>query len=99
MQQAKPQAFGFPELGDAAGEGEGLGPGEQLRGELDELEPDRVLGELVQREVAQPAVFEAVNPVFGAGAHPVPQLEVGDPPAAGVGREHRDPPTFDIGQP
>jgi hypothetical protein len=35
---------------------------------LNELEPDDVLGELVQRQVLQPAVFEPADAVFGAGA-------------------------------
>jgi hypothetical protein len=37
-------------------------------------------GELVQREVGQPAVLQGADAVLGADPHPVPQLEIGDPP-------------------
>jgi hypothetical protein len=43
------------------GEGEVLGPGEQVRGEGKEFEPDLVGGEVVQRQVAQSGVFQAAG--------------------------------------
>ena len=73
-----------PTTGRRAGDREGLGTDEQLGGELDEFEPDHVLGELVQH-VAQLAVLQLVDVVLGAGAGagacPVPELEPADPPA------------------
>ena len=55
-------------------------------------------GQLVQRQVAQPAVFEAADAVFGAGPAPVAQLEVGEAAAGRVGGEQGDPPAVGVGQ-
>jgi hypothetical protein len=99
VQDAEPESFGFPEPRDAAGEGDGLGPGEKLCGELNELEPDRVLGELVQRQVPQSGIFEPADAVLGAGALPLPQFEVGEPATAGVRREAGDLPAVVVGDP
>ena len=62
-----------------------LSPGEQVRGELDKFEPDLVRGEVVQRQVPQPGVLEAADPVYGAGPHPVLHFQLADPPAVSVG--------------
>jgi hypothetical protein len=46
----EPESFGFPAAGRfALVEGEGLGPGEQVSGECDDLEPDPVLRVVVER--------------------------------------------------
>ena len=86
-QHAQPEPFGFPDSGGVVVAGQQLGPGEQFGGELDELEPDLVLGERLQRQVAQPGVLEAADAVFGAGAQPVADFQVGESPTAGVGGE------------
>ena len=52
----KPQFSGFPAAG-GAGEGEHLGPGQQLAAQRDELAPDLVLVVAVQRQVAQAGVL------------------------------------------
>jgi hypothetical protein len=49
-EDAQAQAFRFPVAGDA-GEGEELGPGQELAGEGGDLAPQLVLVEAVQREV------------------------------------------------
>jgi hypothetical protein len=43
--QAKPQPFGFPAAGGVAGEGQGLGPHQQVGGQGDDLQPDLLSGE------------------------------------------------------
>jgi hypothetical protein len=45
------------------GDGDHLGPGQQLAGQGDDLAPDLVLGEAPEREVAQPGVLRAADPV------------------------------------
>ena len=65
-EQAQPQPFGFPAAG-GAGQGEHLRPGEQLAGQRDDLAPDLVLGEAVQRQVPQPGVLGAADPVLAPG--------------------------------
>jgi hypothetical protein len=51
-----------------------------LGGKLHQLEPDDVLGELVQRPVAQPGVFQRADAVLGPSPLAVPQLQLGQPP-------------------
>jgi len=55
-EQAQPQPFGFPGAGGAV-HGEHLHPGGRLAGHGHQLTPDLILGEPVQREVAQAGVF------------------------------------------
>jgi hypothetical protein len=55
-------------IAEGIGEGEHLHPGGQLVGQRDDGAPDLVLGELVQREVGEPGVLRAADPVFGTGA-------------------------------
>jgi hypothetical protein len=43
-ERAQPESFRFPAAG-LAGQGEQLGPGQELAGKLDDLAPDLVLGE------------------------------------------------------
>ena len=71
--------------GSVSVEGQGLGPGEQVGGEGDDLEPDPVLGVAVEGQVAQPGVLQAADAVLAAGALPVPDLEIGQAPAAVLG--------------
>jgi hypothetical protein len=56
----QPQALGFPSAG-GAGEGEELGPGDEVAGQGDELAPDLVLREAVQGQAAQAGVLGAAD--------------------------------------
>lgn len=69
----------FPAAGGFAFvEGQGLGPGEQVGGQRDDLQPDPVLGVVVERQVPHPGVLEgSADAVLGPGALPVPDLEFG----------------------
>ena len=88
-EQPQAQPFGLPAAGLVLGEGEGLHPGEQVGGERHQGAPDLVPGEVVQRQVGQPGVVGGADAVLGAGAAAVPQLEVGQLPAAGEGGRTR----------
>jgi hypothetical protein len=79
VQQSQAKTLGFPGPGGGPGQGEVLGPGDQVRGQGDEFEPDLIGGEAVQRQVAQPGVFQAADAVLGAGPLAVQQLVVGRP--------------------
>jgi hypothetical protein len=82
----QPQPSRFPAAGRAV-KGEHLHPGQQLAGQRDDLAPDLVLGEAVQGQVAKPGVLGAPDPVLAPGPALVPQFQVGQLPAAGVGGE------------
>src|SRR6478672_1848432 len=90
----EPEAFGFPSAGGLVlGPGQGLGPGEEVGGEGDDLDPDPVLGVAVEGQVPQPGVLEAADAVLTAGSLPVPDLQISQPPpggAWGVGGEAGD---------
>ena len=58
--------FRLPAAG-VAGECEHLRPGEQFAGQGDDLAPDLVLGEAFQRQVPQPSVLRAADPVLASG--------------------------------
>jgi hypothetical protein len=62
-EQALPEASGFPAAA-LAGEGEHLGPGEQVAGEPDDLVSQLVLRESSERQVQQPGVLGAADAVF-----------------------------------
>lgn len=51
-----PQAFGFV-TGGGAGQGEALGPGEQVGGQGGDGRPNPILGQVVEGQVAHPGVF------------------------------------------
>ena len=63
-EQAQPEAFGLPAAG-GAGQGEHLGPGQQLAGQGGDLAPQLVLGEALEGQVAQPGVLGAADPSPG----------------------------------
>src|SRR5215213_9420608 len=98
VEQPQAEPFGFPGPGGSAGQGEVLGPGEQVGGQGDQFQPDLVGGEVVQRQVAQSGVLQAADPVLGSGPQPVLHLQVGDPAAADVGREQGDAPAVGVGE-
>jgi hypothetical protein len=61
--------LGFPAAGRLVRvPGQGLGPGEQVGGEGDDLDPEPVLGVAGGREVPQAGVLEGADSVLGAGA-------------------------------
>lgn len=91
LEQPRAESFGLPSPCVAAGEGDGLHPGDKLRGELDDLAPDLVLRESLQRELLKAHVLRVANPVLAARAATVTQLEDGELSAASVGRERGDP--------
>ena len=78
---------------------EHLQPRGELHGQLHEGAPDPVLVEAVQRKVGQPGVFGVADAVLAAGAAAVPQLQVGELPAAGVGGERGQPQPVAVGEP
>ena len=82
-------------------EGQGLGPGQQIGGERDDLDPEPVLGVAVEGQVPQPGVLQGADAVVAAGALAVPDLECGQRPAGslGVGGEAGDAPAVVVGQP
>ena len=62
------EPFRFPAAGFMTGQGQHRAPGLQLGGQGDDLAPDPILVEPVQREVGQACVFRDPDPVFAAGA-------------------------------
>jgi hypothetical protein len=70
-EQPQPEPFGFPGAGGAV-QGEHRHPGGQLARHGHQLAPDLVLGEAVQRQVAQAGVLGVADAVFAPGAAPVP---------------------------
>lgn len=98
-QEPQPQAepSGFPEPG-GAGEGEHRHPGEQVEGDLDDLQPDLVLRAVVQGQVAQAGGAGGADAVLGAGPPAVPQLQRCDLLAGGVGGEAGQPQPVGVGE-
>lgn len=70
-EQAQPQSFGFPASGLVISQRQQLHPGGDLTGQSHDRAVDLVLGEVVQREVGQAAVFGGADAVLGAGSAPV----------------------------
>jgi hypothetical protein len=64
--------------GEVAFEQERFGPGEQVVGERDELEPHLVVGEAAERQVGEAGVFVAADVVLDACAGAVVALQFGD---------------------
>lgn len=56
-EQSGSQLLGFPHAGCGVGQGEHLGPGEQIGCELDQGKPDLVLGEAFEWKVVQASIF------------------------------------------
>jgi len=74
-EQAQRQPFRF---GDAvlSGQRQRLGPGEQVLGELDDLQPEAVGRIVLVGQVSHAGVFPAAAPVFAAGAAAVPAFQL-----------------------
>ena len=97
-EQAQPEPFGFPVAGLPC-QGEQLGPGQQFAGQGGDLAPQLVLGEAVEREVAQPGVLGVPDAVLAAGPAAVPQFQVGELAFPRVGGEGGEPVPVDVGEP
>ena len=97
-EQAQPQPFRF---GDPvfAGQGQGLGPGEQVFGELDDFQPDPVGRIVLVGQISHAGVFAAADPVFAAGPVAVPLFQGGELTFPGVGDEAGDAVAVDVGDP
>ena len=98
-EQPESEPFRFPFAGFGGGVGEQAHPGGELRGEGDELAPDPVLIEALQRQVAQSGVFPEPDAVLAAGPAPVAELEVGQLTAGRVGGERGEPVPVDVLEP
>jgi hypothetical protein len=98
-EEPQPGPFGFPPAGLAVGEGKQLHPGGELAGHGDQGAPQLILGEPMERQVPQPGVLRDPDPVLGAGATSVPQLQNGQLALGGVGGERGDPVSVDVGDP
>jgi hypothetical protein len=81
------------------GQGDQLGPGQQLAGQGHDLAPKLVLGEALERQVPQAGVLRAADPVLAAGPASVPQFQVGELPALRVGREDGEAVPLQVGEP
>ena len=85
-EQAEPEPSGFPAAG-GPGEGEHLGPGQELAGQGDDLAPQLGPERALQGQVAQPGVLGAADPVLAAGPAPVPQFQARELALLRVGGE------------
>ena len=97
-EQAQAEPLGLPAAG-VAGQGEHLGPGQQLAGQRDDLAPDLVLGDALQRQVPQPGVLGVPDAVLAPRPPPVPQLQVSELAFLRVGGEGGEPVPVDVGEP
>ena len=57
----------------------------------DDLAPDPVLVEPVQRQIRQPGVLRITDPILTTGPAPVTLFQVGQLAAGGVGHERGQP--------
>ena len=99
LEQSGAEPFGLPSSRVSAGQGDHLHPGDQLGGETDDLGPDLVLREALQRELRQTHVFGIADPVLAAGAAAVTQLQGRELAARRVGGECGDPHPVVVGDP
>ena len=83
----------------ALSEGEHRRPGQQFAGHGHQLAPELVLVKAVQREVTQPGVFGAADPVLAPGPAAMPQFQVRELPVLGVGGEAGEAVAIDVGEP
>lgn len=69
-EQPKPQSTGLPPAG-LVGQSEQGHPGQQIKGDLDDLQSDLVLCGVVEEEVTQAGGAGGAHAVFGPGPLPV----------------------------
>ena len=91
VHQSQADRPGLPPSGAVAGQGEHLGPGEQVVGQGHDLAPDAVGGQALQGEGAQAGVLGASDAVLAPGPQPVADFEVGEPPSPRVGGQGGEP--------
>jgi hypothetical protein len=97
-EEAQPEPLRFRAAG-GPGQGEQLGPGQEVAGQGDDLAPDLVLGEALEREVPQPGVLRAADPVLAPGPLPVAEFQVSELAFPRVGGEGGEPVPVDVGEP
>ena len=95
-EQPVAEPFRFPTPCLVTGQREHPGPGLQLGRQRDDLAPDPVLVEPVQGEVRQPGGLGLPDPVLAAGPATMPELELLEGAASGVGRERGEPVAVDV---
>ena len=61
-----------------SGQGETLGPGDQVGGQRADLQPDLVLGEVVEGQVAEPGVLAAADSVLDTSVPAVAEFQVSE---------------------
>jgi hypothetical protein len=83
VQDAVAQALGLCS-GEFAGEQQALGPHDEVVGDPHELEPDTVVLEAAEWQVAHPGVLVVADVILDPCASAVPLLELGD--IAGLNR-------------
>src|SRR6266511_3836619 len=86
VQQPVAQRLGFGQ-GERAVQQQCLGPAQEVLGAQDQLEPDGVAAQEVEREVGQAGGFGGADAVFDAGALAVAQLQPGQVRVVLVGEE------------
>ena len=87
---------GLPLAGGVVGQGEHLGPGEDVVGQGHDLAPDAVGREALQGEAVESGVLGAADAVLAPGPQPVADFEVGEPPGARVGGQGGEPVSVDV---
>ena len=70
----------------------------EVLGELHQPQPHLVVGEGLEREVAQAAVLALADAVLDAGVPAMVKIELGDLVAWLVGEEHRQPVAVVVGE-
>ena len=96
VHQSQADRPGLPPSGAVAGQGEQLGPGEQVVGQGHDLAPDAVGGEALQGEAVESGVLGASDAVLASGPQPVPDFEVGELAGARVGGQGGEPVSVDV---
>ena len=91
VHQSQADRPGLPASGAVAGQGEHLGPGEDVVGQGHDLAPDAVGGEALQGEAVESGVLGASDAVLAPGPQPVADFEAWEPPSPRVGGEGCEP--------
>lgn len=96
-EDAQPEPFGLGH-GGPAGAGQALGEGGEVSGEGADFQPDLVVCGVVEGQVTQAGVFGGADAVLDAGVAAVPQFQVGELAAFGVGEEAGDTESVGVGE-
>jgi hypothetical protein len=84
--------------GQLAVQQQGLGPAAKVLGGKDQLEPDGVAAQKVEREVAKPGGLGAADAVFDPGALAVTQLQPGQVGVVLIGKEDLEAVALVVGE-